>query len=235
MNCIIIDDDNLSCRILEGFIEKTEGIEHLRTFNNPVDAINEQNWSDVDLIFLDVEMPDMTGLDFLSTIEDAPRVIIVSSNSKYAMDAFDFSVTDFLLKPILYSRFYKGVKKVLEVRQKENHTQQDSFVGEAIFLKRNNSHTQIKYVDIIWIEALENYSEIFTAEEKFTVHLNLKRLLAKLPQNFIRVHRSNIINMIHVRVIEEKEISMALKGAKTQRVPVGKSYRDDLLNKINSI
>ncbi len=235
MNCIIIDDDKLSCRILEGFIEKTEGLELIKTFNSPVDAINGQDWSEVDLIFLDVEMPEMTGLDFLSTIANSPRVILVSSNQKYALDAFEFAVVDFLLKPVNYGRFYKGVQKAVESRNRDNQIPQDTFVGEALFLKKNNSHIQVKYEDIIWIEALENYSAIFTADEKFMVHLNLKSVHAKLPSNFIRVHRSNIINLTHVRVIEEKDICMALKHGKIQRIPVGKSYRDDLLKNINSL
>lgn len=235
MNCIIIDDDKLSCRILEGFIGKTDGLELIKTFNSPVDAINEQDWSEVDLIFLDVEMPEMTGLDFLSTIANAPRVILVSSNQKYALDAFEFAVVDFLLKPVNYGRFYKGVQKAIDSRSRDSQAQLEPIVGDALFLKKNNSHIQIKYDDIIWIEALENYSAIFTADEKFMVHLNLKSVHAKLPANFIRVHRSNIININHVRVIEEKDICMALKPGKIQRVPVGKSYRDELLKNINSL
>ncbi len=235
MNTIIIDDDKLSCRILEGFIDKTEGLQLSRTFNSPVDAINEQDWSEVDLIFLDVEMPDMTGLDFLNTVANPPKVIIVSSNPKYALDAFEFSVVDFLLKPINYGRFYKGVQKVLGAKHKENHIQLDSFVGEALFLKKNTSLIKIKYEDIIWIEALENYSAIFTADEKFVVHLNLKAVQSKLPASFIRVHRSNIINIKHVRIIEERDICMGIKNGKVQRVPVGKSYRDELLKNINSL
>lgn len=235
MNCIIIDDDKLSCCILEGFIAKTDGLELIKTFNSPVGAINGQDWSEVDLIFLDVEMPEMTGLDFLNTIANAPRVILVSSNQKYAVDAFDFAVADFLLKPVTYGRFYKGVQKVVESRERDHQMPVDSFVGEAIFLKKNNSHIQIKYDEIVWIEALENYSAIFTADEKYVVHLNLKAIHVKLPANFVRVHRSNIININHVRVIEEKEICMSMKPGKTQRVPVGKSYRDDLLKNINSL
>lgn len=235
MNCIIIDDDKLSCRILEGFIEKTEGLELIKVFNNPVDAINEQDWQEVDLIFLDVEMPEMSGLDFLSTMPYSPKVILVSSNQKYALDAFEFAVVDFLLKPVNYGRFYKGVQKAIESRNRDNHMPLASVAGDALFLKKNNSHVQIKYEDIIWIEALENYSAIFTADEKFMVHLNLKSVHAKLPANFIRVHRSNIINLNHVRVIEEKDICMATKPGKIQRVPVGKSYREELLKNINSL
>jgi len=234
---LIIDDDKLSCKILEGFIEKTEGISLANTYYSPVGALNEQDWGAVDLVFLDIEMPDMTGLDFLQTVDNSPQIIIVSSNEKYAIDAFDFSVTDFLLKPLNYARFYKGVQKALNLHQPEHGDPVaiETILEEGVFVKKNNSLFQITYEEIIWIEALENYSAIFTAEDKFIVHSNLKAVEAKLPeQYFKRVHRSNIVNVKHIKSIEDKFVSMALKN-RTHRIPVGKSYRDKLLNNIKSL
>lgn len=236
MNCAIIDDDKLSCTILQGFIDKTDGIELVKTYYSPVDAINEQNWDEIDLLFLDVEMPDMTGLDFLRTVENPPAVIIISSNEKYAIDAFDFAVADFLLKPINYARFFKGVQKVLLAA--ENQEQQihvDNMEEEGIFVKKNNSLFRIKYDEIRWIEALENYSAIFTENDKYLVHSNLKSVESKLPEHlFRRVHRSNIINVKHIKVIDDKFVSIQVKNT-LHKIPVGKSYREKLLNNIKSL
>lgn len=236
MNCIVIDDDKISCSILEGFIDKTEGLTHLKTYYSPVGAINEQDWAEVDLILLDIEMPDMSGLDFLKTVDNPPIVIIVSSNEKYAIDAFDFAVTDFLLKPISYARFFKGVQKAIASQQQSDpETHIEEILEDGVFVKKNNSLFQLRYDDIIWIEALENYSAIFTAEDKYVVHSNLKAVENKLPESiFKRVHRSNIVNIKHVKVIEEKFVSVGIKN-RLHKVPVGKSYRDKLLNNIKSL
>jgi DNA-binding LytR/AlgR family response regulator len=236
VNCVIIDDDKISCKILEGFVEKTEGLSHFKTYYSPVGAINEQCWDSIGLIFLDVEMPDMTGLDFLKTVENPPAIILVSSNQKYALDAFDFEVKDFLLKPISYVRFYKGVKKVLAASVSKPPV---SFIEgvkeEGIYVKKNNTLFHIKYDDIVFIEALENYSSIMTIDDKYVVHCNLKTVETKLPEHlFKRVHRSNIINTKRIKFIEEKFVCLG-HLSRIYKVPIGKSYRENLLNNLNSL
>jgi two-component SAPR family response regulator len=117
MNCVIIDDDALSRRIVEEFVDRTEFLSLKKSYENAVDAINDLNLdsnldsNNVDLIFLDIEMPEMDGIDFLNTLKNLPQVIIISSQEKYALEAFDYDVTDYLLKPITYGRFYKAVTK----------------------------------------------------------------------------------------------------------------------------
>ncbi len=113
MNCIIIDDDNLSIKVLENHIEKTDFLKLIASYSNPIDAINEiGSLEPIDVMFLDIEMPDMSGIELLKTLKTIPQIIIVSSKEQYALEAFEFDVTDYLLKPITYSRFFKAVKKV---------------------------------------------------------------------------------------------------------------------------
>ncbi len=232
MNCIIIDDDKLSCRVIEEFIGRTETLTLLNTFSNAVDAINALKVEDeIDLIFLDIEMPEMTGLDFMDTLTNAPQIIVASSKEKYALDAFEYDVTDYLLKPIQYGRFFKAVNKAL-VRY--NKGKLDSR-GDEIFIKHNSSLVRLKYVDILWVEALENYVIVNTFLEKFTIHFTMKAIESKLPTSkFTRVHRSFIVNTSNINIIEDNFITIKTQDG-DKSIPIGKSYKDKLMGDINVV
>ena len=156
MNCILIDDDEMSRRVVEEYATKVEFLNLIHSFPNAVDALNYlKNTPDsIQLIFLDVEMPEMTGMDFLEVNQSNPQVIIISSKEKYALKAIEHSVTDYLLKPITFPRFFKAVSKVYE---KLNHQRSPMDEEKEIFIKKNNSLIRVKYTDILWIEALERY------------------------------------------------------------------------------
>lgn len=233
MNCVIIDDDQMSRRIIEEYVKKTEFLTLKYSFSNAVDAINNIKKDDpIDLVFLDIEMPEMSGIDFLNTLSTPCQIIIISSKEKYALEAFEYNVTDYLLKPILYSRFYKSAEKALsrfdkirEVKEGENE----------LFIKKNTKLVRVRYEEILWIEALENYVLIATAEEKYTIHYTMKSIETKLPTNvFVRVHRSYIVNRSKIFVIEDNAVGIK-HNDDVQYVPVGKSFRDKLLGDINII
>ena len=232
MNCIIIDDDKLSCRVIEEFISKTDTLTLLNTFNNPVDAINAFRAEiEIDLVFLDIEMPEMSGIDFLDSLTSAPQVIIISSKEKYALNAFEYDVTDYLLKPVQYGRFYKAVSKALTRYNKGKFDAK----GDEIFIKHNSSLVRLKYNEILWVEALENYVIVNTFNDKFTIHFTMKAIELKLPTNkFTRVHRSFIVNTSSINIIEDNAIVIKTHdGAKS--IPIGKSYKDKLMDDINLI
>ncbi|MBN1116776.1 MAG: response regulator transcription factor [Bacteroidales bacterium] len=229
MNCIIIDDDQMSRRVLEEFIGRTEQLHLLNSYENAVEAINAFNTGeDIDLIFLDIEMPEMSGIDFLETLQNPPQIIIVSSKEKYALDAFNYDVTDYLLKPVAYSRFFKAINKA-NVRFKGKVDTKD---GE-IFIKKNSALVRLHYEEILWIEALENYVIFTTFNEKYTIHFTMKAIEQKLPSNmFTRVHRSFIVNTRSINVIEDNSIIIPTKEGK-KTIPIGKSYKDKLMGDIN--
>ncbi len=232
MNCIIIDDDKLSRRIIEEFIKKTESINLAGSFNNASEAINfMRNGELVDLIFLDIEMPEMTGIEFLGSLSTIPQVVIISSKEKYALNAFDYDVTDYILKPVSYPRFVKALDKCIDRYNKENTPNG----RDCIFVKRNFSLIKLKFDDILWIEALENYVSFYTYNDKFTVHFTLKAIEKKLsPKVFLRVHRSYIVNINAIDIIEDN--SIAVKNSEGVRIiPIGKSYKEKLLIDINSL
>ena len=232
MNCIIIEDDKLSSRIIEEFINKTADLNHLQSFTNAVDAINALKEEDnVQLIFLDVELPDMTGMEFLDSLELTPQIIITTSKDKYAVDAFNHEVTDYLVKPITYSRFYKAIERARKRIQMQNGL---NLIGkEEIFIKKNSTLVRLRYDQILWVEALENYVIFNTYDDKFTIHFTMKAIEQKLPGGkFTRVHRSFIVNTGSIEVIEDNSVLIRTQDG-DKSIPIGKSYKDKLMGDIN--
>ncbi|MBI5219852.1 MAG: response regulator transcription factor [Bacteroidia bacterium] len=234
MNCIIIDDDKPSRRIIEEYIAKTHGLTLINSYASAIEAINAFKGGDeIHLIFLDIEMPEMSGLDFLRTIKDPPQIVIISAKESYALDAFEFDVTDYLLKPISYTRFFKAVTKVTERLKAIKYSASGERKEDEIFIKKRSSLFRIKYDDILWIEALENYIKINTFHTSYTIHFTLKRIFDKLPSSmFKRVHRSYIVNIHKINYIEDNNIIMHTEEEK-KSIPIGKSYKDKLLEEIN--
>ncbi len=234
MNCILVDDDEMSRRLIEDYATRVDFVNLIQSFSNPVQALsflqNPQN--DVNLVFLDIEMPEMSGIDFMETSSTKPQVIIVSSKDKYALQAFEYSVTDYLLKPITFPRFLKAVSRAYE---RYNSLRSPFDDDREIFIKKNNSLVRVRYGDILWIEAMENYVIISTVNERFTIHLTMKSIENQLPSvRFKRVHRSFIVNIGKIDSIEDNVITMrSTEGRKT--IPIGKSYRETLINELNLI
>ena len=234
MNCIIIDDDLLSRKIVEGFIDKTDFLNLVGSYENALDSLNAfQGEEPIDLIFLDVEMPEMSGLEFLNTLDSPPMIIIVSGQEKYALEAFEYDVIDYLLKPLELARFYKAVNKAQKRFQERESI---SNYPEEIFIKKKNSTlVRLRYDDILWVEALENYVTVNTRKEKFTIHFTMKAIENKLPSGkFKRVHRSYIVNIQQIEQIEDNSVIMRVDNG-TKVIPIGKSYRDNLMDDLNLI
>ena len=231
MNCIIVDDDKISCKILEGYVIKSTSLNLIGSFSDAVEARNIlTKRHDIDLIILDVEMPEMNGFDFIGSLDFPPNIIIVSSAEEYAMKAFDFNVVDYLLKPVTYGRFCKAIDKTVRYfARKEASSSGD----EEIFIKKSSSLVKLKLREIIYIEALENYVTLNTNDDKFTIHFTMKAIENQLPSGvFIRVHRSFIINKSMIQAIKENALDINIGGS-LKSIPVGKSFRDSLLNDIN--
>lgn len=234
MNCIIVDDDKLSRMVLEEFIAKTEDLKLIDSFQDAISASNSinRNKSRIDLIFLDIEMPEMNGIDFMNSMKNLPQVIISSSKEKYAIEAFDFDVTDYLLKPTSFPRFLKAVNRAINNHSFDRIELKNK---DEIFIKKGSSLIRMKFSEILWVEALENYVILNTASDKFTIHFTMKSIEKKLPRpNFVRVHRSFIVNTHSISVIKDNTIEI-LFDDEVQSIPIGKSYKDKLLDDINLI
>lgn len=234
MNCIIIDDDPLSRKIIEGFIEKTDALELVGSYDSPLKAFKIfEGEIPVDIIFLDIEMPEMNGMEFLNTLDSPPMIIIVSGKEKYALEAFEYDVVDYLLKPITLPRFYKSVSKA-QTRMQDRESI-SRYPNEIFIKKKNSTLVRIRYEEILYVEALENYVILSTFKEKFTIHFTMKSIENKLPSSmFKRIHRSYIVNIHRIDVIEDNNVIVKSESG-PKVIPIGKSYRDDLMNDLNLI
>jgi len=231
MKCIVLDDDKVSRLLIEKYVKKTKFLEFLGAFANPIEALNFENLQDVDLIFVDIEMPEMTGLEFMKSFKVMPLVIVISAKDKYAVDALDLDAVDYLLKPIEYPRFLKAVNKA-----KEFHKGTINKEEMGIFIKDGSTNLiRLKFEKIVWIEALENYVLIYAEDEKHTIHFTMKSIETQLPENqFIRIHRSYIINMDRIQAIEDNYVIIMYNGRK-KSFPIAKSMKDNLMKKIKII
>jgi DNA-binding LytR/AlgR family response regulator len=231
MNCIIVDDDALSCKIIEGYVNKYASLNLVGSFNDAVEARNIlAERRDIDIIILDIKMPDLDGFDFIRSLAYPPNIIIVSSAEEYALKAFDFNVVDYLLKPVAYGRFVKAIDKTIKYFSRKEVTNTGD---EEIFIKKGSSLVKLKLKDIVYIEALENYVTLNTGNDRFTIHFTMKAIENQLPSGvFLRVHRSFIINKSMIQSIKENSLDLNVGGT-LKNIPVGKSFRDSLLNDIN--
>lgn len=231
MKCVIIDDDELSCKIISEFVNKSALLTLIGTYNDSIEARNIlTKRDDIELIFLDVEMPEMDGFEFIGSLEHPPKIIIISSGEHYAAKAFDFNVIDYLIKPVAFSRFCKAIDKTVRYYSRKEPV---SASGKEIFIKNGSALVKLKLNEIIYIEALENYVTLTTVGDKYTIHFTMKAIEEYLPPGvFIRVHRSYIINKSNIQTIKDGALDLIV-GETLKSIPVGKSFRDALLNDIN--
>jgi len=231
MNCIIVDDDILTCKILEGYVSKSTALNLVGTFSDSIEARDVlTKRQDIDLVILDIQMPNMDGFDFIRSLDFPPNIILISSSEEFALKAFDFNVVDFLLKPVTYGRFCKAIDKTIRYFSRKELAPSGD---EEIFIKKGSSLVKLKLTEIIYIEALENYVTLNTNNDKFTIHFTMKAIENQLPSGvFIRVHRSFIINKSMIQSIKENTLDLIVGGS-VKSIPVGKSFRDSLLNDIN--
>ena len=231
MNCIIVDDDNLSRKVLAEHVKRSSFLTLTGVFDNAIEARNKlAETSDIDLIFLDIQMPEMDGFELIDSLENPPAVIMVTVNEELAVKAYDFDVIDYLVKPVSYSRFCKAVDKVVRY---QNKNARENVGQNEVFIKKGSSLVKLKLVDIIVVEALENYVVVHTDKEKYTIHFTMKAIEQQLPSLiFIRVHRSFIVNKNRIVMIKDNSVDIS-GDLDVKNIPIGKSYRENLLKEIN--
>jgi DNA-binding LytR/AlgR family response regulator len=225
INAIAIDDEPLALQLVTGYIEKTPGLNLAGSFDNPLDAIEFLNNSTVDLIFVDIQMPDLSGLEFTRSLASGPRVIFTTAYEKYALDGFRLDVTDYLLKPFSYEEFLKAVQKAVRLIKLENDIPEKVDANnEFLFLKSDYKIRRINFNDIVYIEGLKDYVKVFAQNSARPVLsiVTLKLLESKLPESrFMRVHRSYIVNLEKIDTIERSRIVFG----KTY-IPVSEQYKE---------
>lgn len=221
INCIIVDDTPLAIEKLRGFINQVPLLNLIQTFNNGLDAISFLHHNSIDLVFLDIQMEQFSGLQFMEALQYHPKIVIVSAYSQYAIQGFDNNVSDYLLKPYSFERFLKTIEKIQsELRQKS--------IRHYMFVKTEYRMERVNFDDILFVESVGAYLQIVTTQAKVMTLLNFQQLIQQLPfDNFIRVHRSFIVAVNKIENIERNIIKIGGK-----RIPIGKSYQTDFYKKL---
>lgn len=224
ISCAIVEDDLITLRMIEAMAEKTTLLDVRGTFTSPLDAVHWLANHQVELLFLDMEMPEMTGLELLQALVYKPEVIVISGNRSFAVDAFEFALVDFILKPIKdYSRFLKSVNKVIEKRKTIS-----SESDEILYVKIGSNLIKIIIDDISYIKASGDYIRIHIGDTFHTVYSTLKKICTKLSGNkFVRVHRSFVVNLSKITNIDATNLAVNKKT-----IPISSSYKEELLSKI---
>ena len=233
INSIIVDDEPLALDVLETYIEKMPELNLVQRCSNALEANEALKKHDIDLMFLDIQMPQLTGIDFLKTLANPPIVIFTTAYPNYAIEGFELDALDYLLKPISLERFMKAANKAIDQINLQNN--EGGADGEDfIFVKADKKLIKVKYADIVYIEGLKDYVIIRQEEGKRVITLQtMKSLEAKLPANlFKRIHRSYIVGIGKIDAVLGNMVKVTEKGQK-KHLPVGKNYREDLLKIIN--
>ena len=219
LKTIAIDDEPLALRLVSEYISKTPFLELAGSFDNPLDAIDFLSAQSADLIFVDIQMPDLTGIEFARSLENAPKIIFTTAYEKYALDGFKLNAIDYLLKPFSYEEFMKAAQKARkQIELEASALPMIDANNQFLFLKSEYKIRRINFNDILYIEGLKDYIKVFTTgDDKPVLSLNsMKSLEEKLPEDqFMRVHRSFIVNLNKISIIERS------------RIIFGKTYRSE--------
>lgn len=223
---VAIDDEPLALQLVKGYVEKTPSLELAGAFDNPIDAVAFIKSADVDLVLLDIQMPDLTGTELARVIAGGPKVIFTTAYDKYALEGFRLDAVDYLLKPFSYAEFLKAVNKAETlIASERSHLPSLEVSNDFLFVKSESRLRRINFSEIHYIEGLKDYVKIWLKDEKKPVLSlsTLKALESRLPEDrFMRVHRSFIVNLETVRIIERGRIVFG-----ELRIPVTDQYKDN--------
>ena len=235
IKCIIIDDEPLAAEVIAKHLSEFSNMELVNTFKNPLEALGSIESGEIDVVFIDINMPKMNGLDFIKSIEATPYFIITTAYREYAVESFDLDVLDYLVKPVPFARFLKSINKLsqkfLSDRSLESAAQ--NLEKSFIFLKVDKKLIKIKFEDINYIESLKDYIKVFTTTGDYLAHKTLSGITEELPKSqFLRLQRSFTVALDKIQAVEGNSVLVAGK-----RIPIGRKYinhaKDVILNAQN--
>lgn len=246
IKCLIVDDERLARTLLENFIGKLPRLELVEQCKNPIEAIACLQREEIDLMFLDIQMPDLTGIELLKTLKHQPITIFTTAYSEYALEGYQLNVTDYLLKPFSFNRFVQAVNKAIEhielkaaaetsapipqsfsVQTPTNHS--EKIEKDFMLIKADHKVHKVKYADILYIQSMREYAAFYTTNGRIIALNSLKKLETELPDSFIRIHKSYIVASEKVTTLEGNQVYIG-----EEKLPIGNFYRDAVLKRIFS-
>ena len=232
--CLIVDDEPLARELIRAHVEKLENFEIVDQCGDAMKALNVLREKQVDLIFMDIQMPQITGIDFLKTLKHPPKVIITTAYREYALEGFELDVVDYLLKPITFERFLKSVNKYYQITQDEvqliTNSAADRLKDESfIYIKENKKVVKIHLSEIRYIEGLSEYVQIYTEKRKIITKTSMVQMEEKLPSDsFLRIHKSFIVSIGKIEAFTANTIEIQGK-----ELPIGRSFKNGVLSALN--
>ena len=230
LTCLIIDDEPLARKGLREYIADVEFLQLAGEFENPLRATDALLNKKIDLLFLDIQMPKITGLEFLKTMSNPPLVIFTTAYPQYAVDGFELNAVDYLLKPFSFERFWKAVLKARTQFETGKVAPLQSMIveDEYFYVKTDNKLVKINYSDILYIEALQNYIAVHTTSRKYITYLTFKSIEESLPNTiFLKVHKSYLVSMSRIESIEGNEIIIG-----SHHIPISRNMKDAVMERI---
>jgi DNA-binding LytR/AlgR family response regulator len=225
VRCLIVDDEPIAQDILESYIGKVEGLELVGKCNNAMEAINLLRQEKVDLMFLDIQMPGLSGISMLKTLKDPPRVIFTTAYREYAVESYELDVMDYLLKPIPFERFLTAVNKYFQEQTTPATPATGSDTDDYLFLSVDKRMVKVIIGEILYIESQRDYIRIVTTGDELLVHRNISFAEDRLPQDkFIRIHRSFMVAIDRIEAYSSSSVTIGGKD-----IPIGRNYKNEVL------
>jgi len=227
LHVVIIDDEKPAVDILTRFVKKIPFLKLMLSTTDAFEGLQILNSERVDVLFVDIEMPDISGVELIKSLDNSPLIIFTTAFKEYALEGYELDVIDYLLKPIRFERFLKAVNKAHNLYNLKHQETKD--LQDSILLKVEYKTIRLKFSDIIYIEGCKDYVKVYTSERMLLTRLNLKNIQSKLPNNqFIRIHRSFIVALSKITQFQKNEIYLGEKA-----LPIGEYYKEDVLKILN--
>ena len=226
IRCIIVEDELLAQQVIQSHLQRISGFQLMATCNNTTEASAALKAYEIDLIFLDIQLPGLSGLDFLRNLQSPPLVILTTAYAEYAMEGYEFSVIDYLLKPISFERFYKAISKLMDGKLfAPPPGEKDGAMTNHIFIKSGSKFFKVNFSEIMYIEAMKDYLKIQTPDYKLIALQTMMEMEKLLPaKQFLRVHKSFIVGVYYIKSIYGNNIEM-----EKTTIPIGLSYKNAVM------
>ena len=222
IKCIIVDDEPLAISLLESYVRKTPFLELVFSSENPIAALEYIQNNESDLVFLDIQMAELTGINFMKIIGDKQKYVLTTAYSEYALEGYEHNIVDYLLKPVSFERFYKSA-----IKAQERFSLQEQSEINYFFVKSSGQQNRINFSEILYVESIKDYVNIRTENQEYIVLDTLKSMEKQLNESFVRVHKSYIVNLNQIKSWDSKKIVLFSDC----EIPIGDSYRAAFLNK----
>ena len=227
LKCIVVDDEPLAIEIMESYVSKVEQLHLLGSFRNAISAFTFLQENNVDLIFLDIQMPKLSGIDFIKTLKHPPKVIFTTAFREYALEGFELEIVDYLLKPIPFDRFLKAVAKVLHqpVISPVSNTKHEPAPDNYVFFKVDKKMIKTKMTEVLYIESIKDYVKVKTSDKEIVTQQKISYLEESLPrEQFLRIHRSFIVNLEKIDAYSATDVEIGKHS-----IPIGRNYKNDVM------